>query len=349
MPILRGLACALLTTLSFTGLAQDRGQRPPTQVVVSEIHFERQQKRVDVVGTAEALQSVTLYPAVAERVVTVNFEPGQTVAKEDILLALDARVEQAALKRARIVLSDAERRVKRLSDSRERGAIPQSELDDAITQRDLAQVAVEAARVALEDRRVRAPFDGVVGLTEVEVGDRIGPDTAITSIDQRNNLYVNFEAPESAFGLLNQKPRLTMTPWHAPEQQMSARLVQLDSRINSDTRTVSARALLNNADDAFRPGMSFRVNLSIEGERYIVVPEAALLWDATGAYIWLADDGEAHRVDVNIKQRLRGRVLVDADVQADDLLITEGVQNVRAGQAIAYRQPTANDSRKGNY
>lgn len=95
-----------------------------------------------------------------------------------------------------------------------------------------------------------------------------------------------------------------------------------------------ARAVLDNSADIFRPGMSFRVNLSIEGERFAAVPEAALLWGATGAYVWLAKDGKAQRVDVSVHQRLRGTILVSGEIREGDTLIAEGVQRLRTGQAI---------------
>ena len=80
--------------------------------------------------------------------------------------------------------------------------------------------------------------------------------------------------------------------------------------------------------------MSFRVNLSIEGDRFAAIPEAALLWGATGAYIWLAEDGKAKKVDVSVHQRLRGTILVSGDIEEGDTLISEGVQRLRTGQEI---------------
>ncbi|PTB88432.1 efflux transporter periplasmic adaptor subunit, partial [Pseudidiomarina aestuarii] len=116
--------------------------------------------------------------------------------------------------------------------------------------------------------------------------------------------------------------------------EYQARLVDVDSRINTQTRTIGVRALLNNTDDQFRPGMSFRVNLMIEGDSYAVVPEAALMWGAEGAYVWLNRDGRAFRVDVQIKQRLQGRILVAGEIQLGDELVVEGVQQLRQGQNI---------------
>ncbi|KFZ37292.1 hemolysin D [Shewanella mangrovi] len=309
-------------------------EAPAKRVVAKNISFEHEITRVDMVGTAEADKSVVLYPAVAERVVAVNFKPGDKVTEGQALVQLYAKRQQVALERAKIQLADAERTVKRLTDIRQQGAVPQTDLDDAITQRDLAKVSLEEAQVELEERIVRAPFSGYVGLTDVEVGDRLSINTPITSIDSRDALFVNFQAPETAFNLLASNAEIILRPWNNRAEQLPAKIAQLDSRIYVASRTIRARAIIDNRDDNFRPGMSFRVSLQIVGDEYARIPEAALSWGATGAYVWVVDNQHATRVDIQIMQRLKGRILVAGELRADTLLITEGIQNLREGQAV---------------
>ncbi len=316
--------------LSVSGVAQAAAAR----VVVQPLQFERQTNRVDAVGTAEARQSVVLYPAVSERVVEVNFEPGDKVQSGDILLRLYARLQEVAVERAEILLADAERTVQRLHNISKEGGIPQRELDDAVTARDLAKVSLKEAQAELQQRYVRAPFSGYVGLTDVQVGDRITTGTAITSLDNRSTLFVNFRAPESALSLLLGEGELMLQPWQSRAEQIPAQIAQIDSRVNNDDRTVRARALMDNQSDRYRPGMSFRVNLVITGESYAAIPEAALSWGATSPFVWLAHEKKAKRVEVQIIQRLRGRILVAGALSEGDLLVTEGVQRLRDKQPL---------------
>jgi hypothetical protein len=102
------------------------------------------------------------------------------------------------------------------------------------------------------------------------------------------------------------------------------------------TRTIRVRASLSNSDDQFRPGMSFRVSLDMQGDSYAVIPEAALMWGAEAAFVWIARDDKAQRVEVEIQQRLPGRVLVGGNLQLGDQLIVEGVQSLRPGQSLRY-------------
>ncbi|MBZ9610884.1 efflux RND transporter periplasmic adaptor subunit [Rheinheimera maricola] len=314
--------------------AQVAGGGRAAQVITATIQFEQQTSRVEAVGTAEAMRSVVVYPAVADKVTSVNFVPGQAVKQGDVLLQLDSRRQQVALERVTIQLADAERTVTRLQESRKRGAIAQSDLDDAITARDLLKVQLAETKTELEDRTVRAPFTGVVGFTDVEQGDRITLQTAITTIDNREQLLINFNAPEAALPILQGNASVELEPWQAQGERIRADIAQVDSRIDNINRSIRVRALLDNAADLYRPGMSFRVILQLAGAEYAVIPEAALLWGATSAYVWLMQDGKASRVDVQIKQRLSGRLLVSGALSANDSLIVEGVQTLREGQAV---------------
>jgi|TARA_B100000519_G_scaffold160777_1_gene142756 RND family efflux transporter MFP subunit len=329
-------ALAHLVLITAPASAQSWGGRGDSAklVVLNKIEFMHEQRNVEAVGTAEAVKSVTLYPAVADEVTAVNFVPGQKVNKGDILLTLDDRRQVVAVRRAELQLEDTERALKRLVDSRDRGAVAESEIDIARTARDLAKVTLDEAKADLEDRHIAAPFSGYVGLTDVEVGDRVTTTTVITTLDDRTSLYVNFRAPESAVSLLMSETSVTLQPWASRDVSLTADIAQLDSRINNTDRTMAARALLPNERDLYRPGMSFRVKLNLQGERYAAIPEAALLWGATGAYIYTAVDNKAKRVDVSVHQRLRGTILVSGDLTDGDLLVAEGIQSLREGQSI---------------
>ena len=331
--LLAGL-CMTLCALSLPAYSQYFGDNQAKLVVLEEVAFKNETKNVEAVGTAEAIRSVTLYAAVSDEVTEVNFVPGQHVEKGKVLVKLDDRRQQVAVRRARLQLEDSLRTFKRLQESHERGAIAQSELDLARTDRDLAEVALAEAQADLDDRIIQAPFSGVVGLTDIEVGDRINEQTAITTIDDRSKLYVNFRAPEAALSVLMNNPKVTLEPWTNRNKDIKAEIAEVDSRISEDDRTMRARALLDNSKDRFRPGMSFRVNLSVDGNRFAAIPEAALLWGANGAYVWISENGKAKRIDVEVHQRLRGTILVSGSLEEGDLLISEGVQRLRNGQDV---------------
>jgi RND family efflux transporter MFP subunit len=320
--------------LTFPAAAQYRSADRPRIVVVEKLSFEYETSKIEAVGSAQAKRSVTLFPSVSDEVTSVYFLPGQTVKKDDVLLELDSRLQDVNMQRAEIELEDAQKNLDRVKNSFIKGAVTEREVDDANTIFRLANINLLEAKKNKEDRLVRAPFEGIVGLTDVEAGDRITPQTEITTLDDRTQLFVNFVAPELAVSYLMEKPMVQLQPWTDRLTLLPARVAEIDSRVSLQDRTIRARALLDNQNDQYRPGMSFRVTLEVRGELYVAIPEAALSWGANGAFVWLAENEKAKRVGVQIEQRLRGRILVIGDLSSDEILIVEGIQGLRDGQAL---------------
>lgn len=342
------VVCGVLLFVIFSnsGHAQFRGGADrPVNIVSQPLQLQALKTSIDTIGTAEAQRSVSIFPATSDIVTEVLFKPGDYVEADQVLLKLDDRRQTIAVERARIELTDRERTLTRLKDSKERGAATQSDVDDALTQRELAKVQLQSAIADLEDRTVKAPFAGYLGLTDIEPGDRINTTTLITTIDDRRNLFVNFSAPESALSILKSNARVLLSPWNNRGKEVLAEIAQIDSRINTEDRTLRVRALLENKKDHYRPGLSFKVTLQLDGQRYPVIPEAALAWGATGAYVWVVREGKANRERVSIMQRLRGAILVDGQLSTGDELVVEGIQQLREGQAVQ-AFATANGARK---
>lgn len=128
---------------------------------------------------------------------------------------------------------------------------------------------------------------------------------------------------------------------------VSGEVVDIGSRIDPRNRTFVTRARVENTDDILRPGMSFRVTADVEGKRYPVVAETAVLWGAEGAYVWtIADGNVATRTPVKVIQRRQGRVLIDGDLGADDIVVVEGTQRMRNGVTVEYDEARLAKSRQ---
>jgi membrane fusion protein (multidrug efflux system) len=305
-------------------------------VIVEPLRFESARTRIEAVGNARAVLSAEIHPAASGEVVAVNFEPGQFVKKGDVLVELDSREETLALQLGKVRLADAERLYERYSRSADSGAVLPTTMDAAETAMETARLELERARIALADRTIEAVFDGHVGVTEVDPGDRVNPDTMITTLDDRSSLLVSFEVPEAFIGEMQEGETIELETWSTAMPVVQGEVVDIGSRIDPRNRTFVTRARVDNSDDRLRPGMSFRVTADVKGERYAVVPETAVLWGADGAYLWSVVDGNATRVPVNVIQRREGRVLVDGDLEASDIVVVEGTQNMRNGVAVDY-------------
>lgn len=339
------LTVLVLIALSLAGCSSGQGTPQPgesgsgkrtTKVIVQPVAYEPEQVRLQAVGTSRAVKSLVLHPPSGGEVKAIGFAAGQWVQKGDVLLELDSRDERLALELARVRLQEAERVYRRYLKSQRSGAVTASDLDAARTAVDSARIELNRAEVALEDRFLKAPFAGRVGVTDVDVGARVSQDTQVTTLDDRSVLRVSFEVPETLMGRLTVGDPVSLSTWSADAAPVTGHVAEIDSRIDAGSRTFIVRAEVSNSDDRLRPGMSFRVDIAVDGKQYPVVPEVALQWGGAGSFVWLVDEGKARRVPATIVQRREGRVLVEAGLVEGALVVREGVQRMRDGLAVSH-------------
>jgi membrane fusion protein (multidrug efflux system) len=321
-------------TVEAVAIKRD-GKKRPVGIVVRAVTKAHETIRIQVVGTARALRSATLHPATAGEITGIHFTADQLVKSGRILLELDSEAEQLVVDLARVRLGDAGRRFKRLARLKSSGAVSNSSHDDALSALEAARIELKQAEVALGDRHVVAPFSGRIGLTELDVGDRVDTGIAIASLDQRDVLLVRFEVPEALLGRIKKGDRVSASPWSDRDMTRVGDVFDVGSRINEKTRTFAVRAKLDNPDDALRPGMSFRVTSDVVGALYPVVPEIAVQWGGDGSFIWVVKDGKARQTRATIVQRQEANILVDADLAPGDQVVIEGFHRMREGRAVA--------------
>lgn len=311
----------------------DRGAPRAVAVVVERATAAPERVRLEAVGTAQALRSAALHSETAGVVTSVDFTANALVEEGAILIRLDREAERLDVDLARVQLEDAQRTFNRLEKLSASGTSTQAALDEALTALRSARIALRQAEVALEDRVVRAPFGGHIGLTDIEPGDRIDPDDEIATLDDRGALLVRFDVPEALLGQVQPGSEITVAPWTGAIRADGA-VLDVDSRIDPDSRTFRVRARIDNADDTLRPGMSFRVTLDLIGQTWPAVPEIAIQWGGDGAYLWTIIDDVAKRVPVTILQRQPARVLIDADLAPGDPVVVEGLHTMREGRPV---------------
>lgn len=350
MAVLAGAAVVLRGIWrSAPGPAPDTAGRAgqATTVTLTEAEPDVQLTRVENVGTAEAVRSVQLFAPSAGEVVAVNFQAGDHVEAGQTLLELDARDERLALELAEARLADARRTLSRYTRADERAAFTQTQLDQAKIAVEEARIARDRAAVALDDRTLEAPFDGVIGLTDIDPGDRITTTTPVATLDDTEALLVRFEVPEAFLGQLSIGDSVRLAPWNSRMPPAEARLVDIDTRVDPATRTFSVRARLDNADERWRPGMGFRVTLELRGPEYVRVPELALQWGGDGAYVWVVgDQGRAHRTPVMLIQRDQGSVLLGGELAPGDRVVLEGVQKMAEDRLVEVVDPASLETRE---
>lgn len=306
----------------------------PAPVIVEEVRFASDAAILEAVGTGAARAAVELYPESAGRVTEVSFVAGQDVEAGDPLLRLDAEEEELAVELAQVHIDDARQRLDRYERAAPSGAVSTGEVDAARTDLSAARVELAQAELALRRRTLVAPFSGVTGIPEVDVGDRVTEATVVGTLDDRSTLLVGFEVPEAfAYGV-EEGRELTLTTWARPGESFTGDVESIGSRLDEVSRTLRVRAAVPNEDDRLRPGMSFSIRLPLAGDRFPSVPAIAVQWDRDGAFVWRIVDATAERVFASVLKRSEGWVLLDAPLEAGDLVVVEGVQRLRPGREV---------------
>ncbi len=311
-----------------------RRTAPAVPVVLAPVTQASDRVVLDVLGSGLAARSVTLFPAAAGEVLELAFRAGQRVQAGQLLLRLDDRQQRLAVDLAAAQLQAAQRLQARYEATRGTGAVPGSVIDEADSAVRLADINLRQAREALVDRSLRAPFAGVVGLAAVERGDRVATDTAITTLDDRRSLQVAFELPELYAARLQTGQALTVSNPAFGDRPFPGRIAQIDSRVDATSRALRLRADVPNGEDLLRPGMSFQLRLTLDGQPFAAVPELALQWGREGSFVWAVREGQAVQVPVRSVRREEGRVLVEGALQLGESVVVEGVQRLRAGVAV---------------
>lgn len=322
--------------LGFGG-ASERGvvaTRAGVPVIVAPVQVAEDALVLEAVGTGRARRSVMLRVDSAGKVVEMAMRPGERYHEGEILLRLDDTEARLAVELAMTQREEVGRvrdRTERLADT---GAVSTVRLREALTAAEIARIEFEQARETLGDRLLRAPFDGVAGFSEVEIGDRVDTSAAIASFDDRSVILVGFDLPEALIGRITPGMAVSATTPAVPGQRFEGKIAEIDSRIAAESRTVRVRVAIDNPDDVLRPGGSFTVRLELPGERYPVVPELALQFARGSLYVWRIQDGVAERVEVRMIRRRSGEVLVEGPLGATDLVVIEGTQRLAPGEDV---------------
>jgi RND family efflux transporter MFP subunit len=310
----------------------------PTYVVTDAVTTVAENDQVRSVGTVKVPRSVNIYPQVSAIVTEVLFKAGDKVAKDQPLVRLDDSDQRVALDLANVALKDAQAaldRAQKLASSRN---IAVSALEDAQSAERRAQIAVLSAQIALDRRTVTAPFEGIVGLSDLSVGDLVTSSTIVATLDDVSTLLVSFPVPERYAGRLSEGLPVKATAASKPDSSISGQVTSIDTRVDPAARTLRVEASLDAAEAnavGVRPGMSVVVTLSFGGEDRLAVSALSIQWDRNGSYVWVIDGDTAKRLPISVLERQSGQVLVSGEGLANgDRVVVEGLQRLRDGAKV---------------
>jgi membrane fusion protein (multidrug efflux system) len=309
--------------------------RPPTPVVVSSPFEYEFSDRLEALGTAHANESVVITASVTETVKSVHFEDGQEVEAGAILVELESTEERAQLAEALAKRADARLRFERVADLAESGTESQSRFDEVRTALDAAEARVRELEARLSDRRIRAPFKGVLGLREVSPGTLVQPGDRITTLDDVDSIKLDFSVPETFMAMLRPGLEIHTESAAYPDRVFTGRVAAVDSRVDPDTRAVRARAVIENGDHAIRPGMLLTLVLRTNSQRSLALAEEALVPRGSSQFVVVLDEEDTPRtIEIRIGRRVPGLVEVLSGLDAGARVVVDGASLIPPGGMV---------------
>lgn len=319
------------TTAPAAKAASVKGANSVTTAIVKSDNYATD---IEAIGTVLADESTSIMPNVTETVTALHFDDGQHVKKGDLLATLSDAEEQAQLASAKSSLAEEEREITRLTGLVKDGAAPEAKLQERQTMAEVARQKIREADAKLADRRIVAPFDGVLGLRRISVGALVSPTTVIATLDKIDVVKIDFSVPETALPHLKMGTEINAHAAGAREKAYTGKLSQIDSRIDPVTRSVSARAEVPNSGHELKPGMLVNVRLAMEPRLSLSIPERSLVPVGSRAFVFMIEGGKAKRTEVKIGRRKPGYVEIISGVSNGQTVIADGLVGLQDGMAV---------------
>jgi membrane fusion protein (multidrug efflux system) len=316
-----------------TADAPEAGPRPVT-VETARAEPRLMQETIEAVGTTRARRSIEIVPEVDGRLVELRIRTGSQVSKGDILARLDNTIERANLAEAEALLIEQQQIVDRIRQLRQSNAASQANEQEAASRLAVATAARNRALRRLQERDIIAPFDGVVGLTNLDVGAHVIEGEVITRLDDLSEIEVEFAVPETVYARVSTGLVLTARSAAFPEREFTGTIEAVDSRIDPVSRAFRVRALVPNPDSTLPAGMFLSLTLVLAEETHLTVPEEAIVFQAAETYVFVPEDGIARRRVVTTGQRKDGVIAILSGLAPGEEVIVRGLQRVRDGSPV---------------
>jgi membrane fusion protein (multidrug efflux system) len=311
---------------------------PPkvTAVEVAKVETMTLVDETQAVGSLRSRQGVMLRPEVGGRIQNIFFNDGQRVRKGQLMVQFEDQLQQAQLSQAKAELSIAEANHKRNQELVAQNFISKRSLDESGAALEVARAKLALADATLQRLKVLAPFDGIAGLKQVNVGDYLKDGADMVNIEDLDAVLLDFRLPERFQAKIRAGQKAQLTVDALPGRPFTAIVQAVDPLIEANGRSVGVRGCIDNRQQQLRPGMFARVN-AVFGSRdkALVIPEEAIIPQGGRTFVVKVIAGDkpetliSERVAVKTGLRQPGKVEVLEGLSAGDTVVTAGHQRLQ--------------------
>jgi membrane fusion protein (multidrug efflux system) len=299
-------------------------QLPPTAVTTVVARRETWPSTLSVIGTAAAIEGVTVSADLPGTIDKIHFESGEWVREGDVLVELDTRQERAQLANLEAQRDLARVNFDRAQELVKAGVISRSDYDNASAQQKATEAQVGDIRAAIARKTIHASFSGLLGIRQVSLGQYLAAGQAIVSLQSLSPIYVNFGVPQQDTPKVVAGRVVRVTNSDLPGMQFTGRITALDSVINEQTRNIQVQSIVANRDNKLRPGMFVQVELPLGQPREVIpLPASAINYAPYGDSVFVV--AEMKDAKGNTYRGVRQQVVKIDGSRGDQVGIVSGL------------------------
>lgn len=313
----------------------------PLDVVAMTVESADAPVGLEALGEVRAVRQVTLSTEVAGRVSAIAFEPGQRIEAGTVLVQLDDAPEQADLIAARAAATFAQHQYTRASELAAKDATSREVLQQRQAERDQTAAQVQQLEARIRHKRIRAPFDGELGLRRIDLGQYVNAGDEAVTLTDLDQLYINFDVPQQELARVRVGQPIQVRGDIVGSEPTQATISAIEPQVNRNTRNVTIQAEVDNTERALRPGMYVTVTVVLPAEsNALVLPASAVMTSPSGDMVVVVRDlsdqniGIGDIVPVVVSRRIGDQVVIERGLEAGNLVLTEGQLRVRPGAEL---------------
>jgi membrane fusion protein (multidrug efflux system) len=318
-------------------------QQPAQAVTSAKVEAKTWRPGISALGTARAANGVELAVEVGGVVKSINFTSNQRVQQGTLLVQIDDAVDRADLANVQAQLKLSEANFDRSKTLASRGYAAEATFDQNAAQLATARAQEARTKAVIEQKALRAPFSGVIGISRIDVGQYVQPGTMVASFQDLQSMKVDFTVPEQSAGevKLGQEVRLGLTETNLP---FKGRIIGKDPRVDPKTRLVSVQAIVDdNKDGAIVPGQFLHVEVVLpEQPNVVTLPQTAVISSLYGDYVYIIEQAEKNgqqvqtvkQVFVKAGRRRGGSLEILSGIEPGQQVVASGQNKLQAGATV---------------
>lgn len=332
----------------------DQGKKfvpPPETVTSAAVKADSWETALTAIGTLNAVQGVTVAAELAGKVIRIEFEPGATVKKGDILVRQDTSSEEAqlpgALAQVNLYLTNLERADQLFA----KGIISRADRDIAVANTEQAQAQAGNIRATIAKKTIRAPFSGHLGIRQVNLGQMLREGDPIVTLQALEPLYVDFTLPQQQLSQVRTKLPVRITDDALPGITVEGRITTVNPKVDVETRSIKVQATVANREGRLRPGMFVNVEVGLPvRQKILTIPATAVLHAPYSDSVFVIEESKEAKGGKTLRQQFvrlgekRGDfVAVTTGLNEGETVVSTGVFKLRNGQSVVIDNKLAPD------